>query len=43
VTPEMEAEYQAMSSRLKQDAVSIQPIGFIAPGMVHGRGPKGAD
>jgi transitional endoplasmic reticulum ATPase len=41
VTPEMEAEYEAMSSRLKQDAVSIQPIGFIAPGMVHGRGPKG--
>ena len=43
VTPEMEAEYEAMSARLKQDAVSIQPIGFIAPGMLHGRGPKGAD
>ncbi|MEZ0241754.1 MAG: CDC48 family AAA ATPase, partial [Sphingomonas sp.] len=43
VTPEMEAEYEAMSSRLKQDAVSIQPIGFIAPGMLHGRGPKGED
>ena len=43
VTPEMEAEYEAMSSRLKQDAVSIQPLGFIAPGMLRGRGPKGAD
>ncbi|MCW3846823.1 CDC48 family AAA ATPase [Sphingomonas sp. LB-2] len=41
VTPEMEAEYEAMSSRLKQDAVSIQPIGFIAPGMLRGHGPKG--
>jgi transitional endoplasmic reticulum ATPase len=41
VTPEMEQEYQAMSSRLKQDAVAIQPIGFIAPGMLQGRGPKG--
>ena len=43
VTPEMEAEYEAMSSKLKQDAVAIQPIGFIAPGMLRGRGPKGAD
>ena len=43
VTPEMEEEYRAMSDRLKQDAVSIQPIGFIAPGSLTGRGPKGAD
>jgi len=43
VTPEMESEYEAMSARLKQDAVALQPIGFIAPGMLHGRGPKGAD
>jgi transitional endoplasmic reticulum ATPase len=43
VTPEMEEEYRAMSARLKQDAVSLQPIGFIAPGMVRGRGPKGSD
>jgi len=43
VTPEMEAEYEAMSARLKQDAVSLQPLGFIAPGMLRGRGPKGAD
>ena len=43
VTPQMEEEYRAMSERLKQDAISIQPIGFIAPGMVQGRGPKGSD
>ena len=41
VTAEMEEEYRAMSARLKQDALAIQPIGFIAPGMVEGRGPKG--
>jgi len=41
VTPEMEEEYRAMSSRLKQDALSIQPLGFITPGMVEGRGSKG--
>ena len=43
VTPEMEEEYQAMSGRLKQQASAIQPIGFIAPGMLRGHGPKGAD
>jgi len=43
VTPEMEAEYEAMSANLKRNAVSLQPIGFIAPGMLQGRGPKGAD
>ncbi|WP_333573586.1 CDC48 family AAA ATPase [Sphingomonas sp.] len=41
VTPEMENEYEAMQGRLKQQASSIQPIGFIAPGMLEGRGPKG--
>ncbi|MGC6400113.1 CDC48 family AAA ATPase [Sphingomonas sp. FW199] len=41
VTPDMEEEYRAMSDRLKQGAMAIQPIGFIAPGMVEGRGPKG--
>ncbi len=41
VTAEMEEEYRAMSARLKQDAVAIQPLGFITPGMVEGRGPKG--
>ncbi len=41
VTPEMESDYAAMQGRLKQQASSIQPIGFIAPGMLEGRGPKG--
>ncbi len=40
VTPEMEQEYALMAARLKQDAVSIQPLGFIAPGMLPGRTPK---
>jgi transitional endoplasmic reticulum ATPase len=41
VTPEMEEEYRAMQGRLKQQASAIQPLGFIAPGMLEGRGPKG--
>jgi transitional endoplasmic reticulum ATPase len=41
VTPEMESDYEAMQGRLKQQASAIQPIGFIAPGMLEGRGPKG--
>jgi transitional endoplasmic reticulum ATPase len=40
VTADMEQEYRQMSARLKQDAVAIQPIGFIAPGMVQPRGQK---
>ena len=43
VTPEMEEDYRAMSDKLKQNAVAIQPIGFVMPGQVTGRGPKGAD
>jgi len=43
VTPEMEREYAAMASRLKEDALAIQPIGFISPGMLRGHGPKGED
>ena len=43
VTPEMETEYEAMASRLKQDALSLQPIGFISPGMLTPRGTKGID
>ncbi|UYY57260.1 CDC48 family AAA ATPase [Sphingomonas sp. S2-65] len=43
VTPEMEEEYRAMQGRLKQQASAIQPLGFIAPGMLQGKGPKGAD
>ncbi len=35
VTSEMEREYEQMSARLKQDALALQPIGFIAPGMLH--------
>jgi transitional endoplasmic reticulum ATPase len=41
VTPEMCAEYEAMQSRLKQDAMAIQPIGFIAPGMLRPRAENG--
>ncbi|MEH3106846.1 MAG: CDC48 family AAA ATPase [Sphingomonas fennica] len=41
VTPEMEREYEQMAARLKQDALSIDPVGFIAPGMLSPRGPKG--
>lgn len=40
VTPEMEQEYAQMAARLKQDAVALQPIGFIAPGMLEPRGSK---
>ncbi|MGK6354158.1 CDC48 family AAA ATPase [Sphingomonas sp. DT-207] len=40
VTPEMQTEYEAMQGKLKQDAVSIQPLGFIAPGMLRPRGSK---
>ncbi len=36
VTPEMEEEYQAMASTLKQDALRV-PIGFIGPGMLKPR------
>ncbi|CAN5831635.1 CDC48 family AAA ATPase [soil metagenome] len=43
VTPEMEREYEQMAVRLKQDASAIQPIGFIAPGQLRPRGPKGSD
>ncbi|MEH3159413.1 MAG: hypothetical protein PGN08_11145 [Sphingomonas taxi] len=41
VTPEMERDYKQIAARLKQDAAAIQPIGFIAPGQLQGRGPKG--
>jgi transitional endoplasmic reticulum ATPase len=40
VTVEMEQEYEAMGGRLKQQASAIQPLGFIAPGMLPGRTPK---
>jgi transitional endoplasmic reticulum ATPase len=41
VTLEMEREYEQMAARLKQDALAIDPIGFIAPGMLKPHGPKG--
>ncbi|PEQ14204.1 AAA family ATPase [Novosphingobium sp. PC22D] len=34
VTPEMEAEYAKMKGELKKRAMAVEPIGFIAPGMV---------
>ena len=37
VTAEMEAEYAQLVARMKQDAVALNPIGFIAPGMLQGR------
>ena len=40
VTPEMERDYEQMTSRLKQDAAAAQPIGFIAPGMLTAKGGK---
>ena len=43
VTPEMERDYEQMAARLKQDAAAIQPIGFITPGQLTPRGPKGVD
>ena len=43
VTPEVEREYEQMAARLKQEVNAIQPLGFIAPGQLTPRGPKGAD
>jgi len=43
VTPEMEQDYERMQASLKQSALQIDPIGFIAPGMLKGRGPKSLD
>jgi transitional endoplasmic reticulum ATPase len=43
VTPEMETEYKQMAARLRQDAHAAQPLGFIAPGQLTPRGPKGVD
>jgi transitional endoplasmic reticulum ATPase len=42
VTPEMERDYEKIQDNLKQDARSAGgSIGFIAPGMLTPRGPKG--
>ena len=40
VTPEMERDYEQIAAKLKQEAAAIQPIGFIAPGMLTPRGDK---
>jgi transitional endoplasmic reticulum ATPase len=37
VTAEMEEEYARMKGELKKRAMSVEPIGFIAPGMVEPR------
>jgi transitional endoplasmic reticulum ATPase len=34
VTPEMEREYEQIAAKIKQDAMAMEPIGFIAPGML---------
>jgi transitional endoplasmic reticulum ATPase len=41
VTPEMELEYDQIQKSLKQDARGAGGIGFIGPGMLTSRGPKG--
>jgi transitional endoplasmic reticulum ATPase len=45
VTPEMEKDYEKIQESLKRDAMSSNPggIGFISPGMLTPRGPKGID
>jgi transitional endoplasmic reticulum ATPase len=43
VTPEMEREYEQIAANIKQEAMSMNAIGFIAPGMLTPRGPKGGD
>jgi transitional endoplasmic reticulum ATPase len=41
VTEDMERDYEEMRKRLKQDAMSAGGIGFVSPGMLTPRGPKG--
>jgi len=41
VTPEIEREYEQMAARLKQDALAIDPIGFVSPGMLKPRESTG--
>lgn len=43
VTPEMEREYEQISASLKQNALALDPIGFITPGMLKPHGPKGSE
>ncbi|MEW9854936.1 CDC48 family AAA ATPase [Novosphingobium sp. M1R2S20] len=37
VTPEMEEEYERMKGELKKRAMAVEPVGFIAPGMLEPR------
>ncbi|MGS1015857.1 CDC48 family AAA ATPase [Allosphingosinicella humi] len=41
VTPAMERDYEEIQSKLKQEAFRSGGIGFISPGMLTPRGPKG--
>jgi transitional endoplasmic reticulum ATPase len=34
VTPEMEREYEKIAGAIKQNAASLHPMGFVAPGML---------
>ncbi len=34
VTPEMEKEYEAIAGQIKQNALRLDPIGFVAPGQL---------
>ncbi|HEV2569797.1 CDC48 family AAA ATPase [Sphingomonas sp.] len=43
VTPEMEREYEKIAANIKQEALSMNAIGFIAPGQLTPRRPKGTD
>jgi transitional endoplasmic reticulum ATPase len=45
VTPEMEKDYEKIQESLKRDANSLgaSGIGFISPGMLTPRGPKGVE
>ena len=43
VTPEMERDYERIAATIKQDAAALTPLGFIAPGQLRPRGPKGDD
>ena len=41
VTDEMLRDYEQIAARMKQEAAAMQPIGFVTPGMLTPRGPKG--
>ncbi|HWL46313.1 MAG TPA: CDC48 family AAA ATPase [Sphingomonadaceae bacterium] len=37
VTPEIEREYEQIAANLKQNALALEPIGFVSPGMLKPR------